>query len=143
MKAKKLLKLLPVLLLGLSACGGGGSDDSSGGEGSSALPETKDATILFYLDYNHADEENPYFKAEWYLGVTFTKEDLEDENGNKLVDPTDEMASYEEFGHFLGWSMHPVIDSEDQLWKFGEDVKEKDERGTYLQLFGIWVESAK
>ena len=130
---KNLFKLLPVLLLGLTACGGGGSS-SSGGEGSSELPTSKDATILFYLDYNHADEDNPYYKVEWYLGVPFTKEEI------GLTDPTSDDASYPEFTKFLGWSMHPVIDSEDQLWKFGEDVKVKDERGSYLQLFGIWVE---
>ena len=132
---KKLLALLPVLLLGLSACGGGGDGGGSGAGGSSELPTSKDATILFYLDYNHADEENPYYKAEWYLGVPFTKEDI------GLTDPGEDKASYPEFGTFLGWSVHPVIDDEDQLWKFGEDVKEKDERGTYLQLFGIWVDS--
>lgn len=130
---KNIFKLLPVLLLGLTACGGGGS--SSGSGNSSEMPTSKDATILFYLDYNHADEANPYYKAEWYLGVPFTKEDI------GLTDPTKDQASYEEFTTFLGWSVHPVIDSEDQLWKFGEDVKVKDERGTYLQLFGIWVES--
>jgi len=57
-----------------------------------------------------------------------------------LTDPTNDKAASPEFGKFLGWSMHPVIDSEDQLWKFGEDVKVKDERGSYLQLYGIWVE---
>ena len=133
---KKLLALLPVLLLGLSACGGGGGGESGAG-GSSELPTSKDATILFYLDYNHADEENPYYKAEWYLGVPFTKEDI------GLTDPSADKASYPEFATFLGWSVHPVIDSEDQLWKFGEDVKVKDERGTYLQLFGIWVDASK
>ena len=138
---KKLLALLPALLLGLSACGG--SNDSSGGEGSSEFPTSKDAIILFYLDYNHADEENPYFKAEWYFGVPIDREQLVDENGNKLVDPKDSQASYKEFSHFIGWSMHPVIDDEADLWNFETDVKVKDERGSYLQLFGIWAEATK
>jgi len=73
---KNLFKLLPVLLLGLTACGGGGSS-SSGGEGSSELPTSKDAILLFYLDYNHADAENPYYKTEWYFGVPFSKRILD------------------------------------------------------------------
>lgn len=133
---KKLLALLPALLLTLSACGGGGGSSGGGeGGGSSEMPTSKDATIIFYLDYNHADENDPYYKAEWYFGVPFTKDDI------GLVDPSIDLASYSEFTTFLGWSMHPVIDSEDQLWKFGEDVKVKDDRGSYLQLFGIWVDS--
>ena len=134
---KKLLALLPVLLLGLSACNNGGNSSGGGGGGgdSSTIPTSKEATIYFYLDYNHADETNPYYKAEWYLGVPFTKEDI------GLTDPTSDQASYQEFKTFLGWSMHPVIDDESQLWKFGEDVKVKDDRGTNLQLFGIWVET--
>ena len=139
---KNIFKLLPVLLLGLSACGGGGSD-SSGGEGSSAIPTTKDAVVIFYLDCNHADEENPYFQADWYFGVPIDREQLVDADGNKLVDPKDSEASYPEFGHFLGWSMHPVIDDEKDLWDFSKDVKEKDDRGKYLQLYGIWVEASK
>ena len=131
-----MFKLLPVLLLGLTACGGGGGGGNSSG-GSSQTPTTKEATILFYIDYNHADEDNPYYSAEWYLGVPFTKEDI------GLTDPGNDQANYPEFITFLGWSEHPVIDSDDQLWKFGEDVKEKDERGTYLQLYGIWVDTSK
>ena len=134
---KNLFKLLPVLLLGLTACNGGSNDSSNSGD----LPEEKEATIVFYLDYNHADEDNPYFEASWYLGVPFEIDDLEDEEGNKLVEPTAKDANYPEFTKFKGWSMHPVIDNDDQLWKFGVDVKEKDDRGTYLQLFGIWVET--
>ena len=118
---KKLFKLLPVLLLGLTACGGGKSS-SSGDGGSSATPTSKDAIVIFYLDCNHADEENPYFKAEWYFGVPIDREQLLDEDGNKLVDPKDSDASYEEFGHFLGWSIHPVIDDEKDLWDFSKDV---------------------
>ena len=132
---KKLLMLLPVLLLGLSACGGGGNSSGGGEGGSSEMPTSKEAKIYFYLDYNHADENNPYYKSEWYLGVPFTKEDL------GVTDPTSADASYEEFKTFLGWSVHPVIDDESQLWKFGEEVKEKDDRGVTLQLFGIWVET--
>ncbi|MCR4880169.1 MAG: hypothetical protein K5906_04365 [Bacilli bacterium] len=132
---KNLIKVLPILfVLGLSACNKGSNTSSS--TGSSELPTTKEATIYFFLDYNHAvDEENPYYIAEWYLGVPFTKEDI------GLVDPTSEDASYSEFKVFKGWSVHPVIDSDDQLWNFGEDFKEKDERGVNLQLFGIWVDA--
>ena len=138
---KTFFKLLPVLLLGLTACGGS-SGDSSGGQGSSGIPETKDAMITFYLDCNHADEDNPYFEAPWYFGVPIDLDQLVDSEGNKLVNPTDAQASYKEFGHFLGWSLHPVIDDEADLWDFSKDVKEKDERGKYLQLYGIWVEAA-
>ena len=137
---KNIFKLLPVLLLGLTACGGGGHS-SSGGNESSELPTTKDAIVLFFLDYNHADENNPYFQAEWYFGVPLDREQLVDADGNKLVDPKDSDASYKEFGHFLGWSMHPVVDDESDLWDFSKDVKEKDERGKYLQLYGVWVEA--
>ena len=136
---KNIFKLLPVLLLGLTACGGGNSSSSGGGD-SGNTPTTKDAMITFYLDCNHADEDNPYFEAPWYFGVPIDLNQLEDENGNKLVNPKDSEASYKEFGHFLGWSLHPVIDDEKDLWNFETDVKEKDERGKYLQLYGIWVE---
>ena len=137
---KKLLTLLPVLLLGLSACGGNKSSSGGGGEGSSERPTTKDAVVLFYLDYNHADEENPYFKAAWYFGVPLDRDQLLDEGGNKLVDPTDDKASYTEFGKFLGWSLHPIVDDEKDLWNWETDTKERDDRGKYLQLYGVWVE---
>jgi len=144
MKKKLLLKLLPVVLLGLTACNNGGNNSGASGSGfdPSDLPVTKDVTVYFYLDYNHADENNPYFKADWYAGVPLDRTQMVDASGQTLVDPTDSQASYEEFGHFLGWSIHPVIDSLDQLWNFSTDVKVKDDRGYVLQLFGIWVEAA-
>ena len=133
---KKILLLLPALLMTLAACnnnnkGGGGG---SGGHESGELPEDKEVTIYCYLDYNHADEENPYLKAEWYEGVPFSKEDI------GLTDPTNEQASYLEFAHFKGWSIHPIIDDLEDLWDFENDYKEKDERGYVLQLYGIWLE---
>ena len=137
---KKLLALLPVLLLGLAACNNGKSSSSSGEGGDSGLPDSKDAVVIFYLDYNHADENNPYFQADWYFGVPLNRDELVDKDGNKLVDPTDDKASYTEFNHFLGWSLHPVVDSEDDLWDWEHDTKEKDDRGKYLQLYGVWVE---
>ena len=138
---KNLFKLLPVLLLALTGCNNGGNNSSNSGSGD--IPTSKEATIIFYLDYNHADENKQYFMAEWYLGVPIDLTQLVDENGQTLVTPTDTQASYEEFNHFLGWSVHPVIDDPSQLWNFATDVKVKDDRGTYLQLFGIWVPAAE
>ena len=135
---KRLFKLLPILLLGLTACGGGGSDassTSSGGGGSSEIPPTKDVTILCYIDYNHADEDNPYHQAKWYYSKTFTKEDIE------LTDPDESAANYPEFKTFKGWSQHPLIDNDDQLFKWGEVTKELDGTPPYVILYGIWVDA--
>ncbi len=129
---KNLLKLLiPTLLIGLTACNGEKKNSSGGSE----LPDSKDVTILCYIDYNHADESNPYHRSEWYYDYPFSKEDIE------LVDPSSSQTKYEEFGTFKGWSTHPIINSDDQLFNFGVDVVEMnfEKPFPYLILYGIWV----
>ena len=134
---KNILKLLPVLLLGLTACGGGGGSSSGGGSSVEPTPTTKDVTVLVYIDYNHADEDNPYHKSTWYFNTTFTQSDIE------LEDPKPEDANYTEFNTFKGWSLHPIIDNDDQLFKWGEFKKEKDGTPPYVILYGIWVDASK
>ena len=141
---KKLLLLLPLIgmMLACSPSAPGGNTDTPGpgsdtetepgpSESHSASP-TKDVRIICYLDYNHANESNPYHSARWYFYDAFTKEDI------GLTDPTPDMASYPEFATFKGWSVHPIIDSDDQLFKFGVDYKAQD-GNNFLVLYGIWV----
>ena len=135
MMKKNLFKLLPILLLGLTACGGGGGGGNSSGGGTSGdTPTTKDVTVLAYIDYNHADEDHPYHSAEWYFSTPFTQEDI------GLVDPKNDEANYPEFAKFIGWSLHPVIDDEKDLFEFGKEVKEKDGTPPFIVLYGIWGE---
>lgn len=155
---KKLFLMLPLVALMLSACGGRTpvtptssepaptsesipsepetTEDTSEepSETTSKLPTVKEVTILCYLDYNHANNDSDaYFTAKWYYGVPFTKADI------GLVDPTEKDANYPEFKTFLGWSLQPIIDSPDQLLKWGEYVKLRDGSGSYVNLYGIWV----
>jgi len=142
---KKLLLVLPVLAFSLTACGGGSNPSSSQGSStpssepgpsssSEPLPDEKEVTILCYLDYNHAiQDSDAYYTGKWYYGVPFTKADI------GLVDPTSDDANYPEFTTFLGWSLHPIVDGEDQLLQWGEYVKVRGEGGSYVNLYGIWV----
>lgn len=143
---KKKLLVLSILTLALTACGGGNtpssepsssaapSSEPSSSESSEPLPDTKDVTILCYLDYNHANQDSDaFYTAKWYFGVPFSKADI------GLVDPTSADANYPEFTTFLGWSLQPIIDSEDQLFNWGEYVKARDGSGSYVNLYGIWV----
>lgn len=141
---KKLLLLLPLIgmMLACSPSTPGGVTDTGGGHDTETDPgtptdtpsksATKDVRIICYLDYNHANESNPYHSARWYFNDPFSKADI------GLTDPTADMASYPEFTLFKGWSTHPIIDSDDQLFKFGVDMKAQD-GNNFLVLYGIWV----
>ena len=154
---RKLLLAFPIIALMLSACGRGGGTSSeepistpsttsevvtseepntevSSAEepSSSKMPTVKDVTILCFIDYNHANKDSDaYYTAKWYYGVPFTKEDI------GLVDPS--QGNYPEFSTFLGWSLQPIIDSEDQLLEWGVYTKDRDGTGSYVNLYGIWV----
>ena len=100
---------------------------------SSASSEVrKDFWIRVYFDYNHFDESEPLLKVMWQYGLPFTKEDI------GLTDPTTVPDPY--YNHFLGWSLHPIVDEEQYLWKFGEDVVTAEMAvGGYINLYGIFV----
>ena len=143
----KNIKLLNVLLLAtslfaISACtsnsGGQGGDtpapsgdtedegDEGGkGEGGDSASEDKELTIQYFIDYNHADQDNPFYEVEWYSGTT-------------IPEPTSKPACPDEaFPTFLGWSAHSLVDDAKDLWDFKKD---KTELGLYyLAIYGIWV----
>ena len=157
MKLKTLL-LVPVMALLLTGCGGGGnpsnsepvsqpgqssgesqggesrSEQSQGGQSSTQTSQgrTKDLLLRFYEDYNHYEEEEPYYEAWWYLGEPFTKEDI------GLVDPKKAYDPY--YPTFLGWSKFAIVDEDDKIFEFGKDVITYEETANnIIELFGIFV----
>ena len=110
-----------------------GSAQSSSAESStpasSSAEEEKELTIIFYYDYNHST--SAYHEVKWYHDRPFTKEEI------GLTDPT--KSNYEEFSTFLGWSLYPIVDSKDQLLKFGEDKFSYRTFGNTVQIYGVWV----
>lgn len=149
---KKLLLLIPTLMLALAACNNGGTNTSnpdpskpegtsqtSGGEASQSSeeysddpsrPEGANLRIDFYLDYNHygkgikgfGNEENKYHCAWWYFDRPFTKADI------GLVDPTTAPDPY--YPTFAGWSRHALVDET-------ETKKEGSDEYLYMWNFGI------
>lgn len=85
----------------------------------------KTALVNFFVDYNHADEKDPYYSYDWYELVPL--EDIPD-NPPMLT---------EGFPVFLGWSDKPIIDTKDDLWDFEVDTIKVGQY--YLALYGIWV----
>lgn len=89
------------------------------------VSDEKELTIQYFIDFNHADQENPFYEVEWYSGTTIP----EPESIPTCPDPA--------FSKWLGWSAHSLIDDKKDLWNFKTD---KSEYGTYyLAIYGIWV----
>ena len=142
----KNIKLLNVLLLAtslfaISACtsntGGQGGDtpapsgdtedegDEGGEGGGGSASDDKELTIQYFIDYNHADQDNPFYEVEWYSGTTIPEP------------PSKPACPDEAFPTFLGWSAHSLVDDTKDLWDFKKD---KTDLGLYyLAIYGIWV----
>lgn len=86
--------------------------------------------VYFYIDYNNVDEENPYFKLDWYVEVPFGL-------ANKPIDPP--TCPDPAFSKFMGWSAHTIIDNiPDDLWDFEKNFVAN---GSYVfVLYGIWID---
>lgn len=94
--------------------------------------EERDFIIYFYLDYNHNDMENPYYKCWWDFNKVFTKRDI------NLVDPVNDAAD-PYYPTFLGWSLNSLVDEEQYLFDFNTPITEEEAVGGYIELYGIFV----
>ena len=135
MKNKKFL-LIPALALLLGACSGNnnGSNNNNNSNSSGGDSDYKPLLMNFYLDYNHYDEDNPYYSARWYYDTTFTKDQigLSDPGSDKTPDPY--------YPTFKGWSLYAVVDEDKYLFNFGTDkiAIEQTVNGV-IEFFGIYV----
>lgn len=133
MKKTNLFLLLACSALVLSACGGkGGKEDNISSEEDSSSESIYTGPtslfVAFFLDYNVADFDNPYYS---YL----TEQNTLLHEPEKC--PTAEDAPDKNYPIFKGWSSHTVIDDDSDLWNFETDVVGYGER-SYLYFYGIW-----
>lgn len=150
MKMKKLLFVSSLLLsLGmatLAGCGGGndnsgggggdntpgdGGDDNpgeGGGGDNTPTPAAYNQTYVFFLDYSHSDDTDPFKKVQWYRGKALGSVP----EGCSL---TSENASDPLFPVFLGWSEYSSSIDDSKLWNFETDFSQAQ----FVYLYGIWV----
>ena len=134
MKKMKFLFLTLVSSLLLVGCTTGGnkeqtsSDEEQDSSSSSEYYGPKDLFVAFFLDYNTADFDNPYYSYKTEQGKLLTP---------PPTTPTEEDAHDPAYPIFKGWSSHTVIDNDEDLWDFATDKVGLGER-SYLYLYGIW-----
>ena len=136
MKKMKYLFILSALTLVITSCGkknnSNNNNSSEGSEEESSTSSTyygpTDLFVAFYLDYNVADFDNPYYSYKTHQGQLLTP---------PPNTPTREDATDPTYPIFKGWSAHTVIDDDADLWDFSKDYVELGTR-TYLYLYGIW-----
>lgn len=134
-KMKNLFILVTALALLVTGC----KKNNNSNKGSSEESEEESTTsstyygptdlfVAFYLDYNVADFDHPYYSYKTNQGQLLTP---------PPTTPTREDATDPTYPIFKGWSVHTVIDDDADLWDFSKDYVELGTR-TYLYLYGIW-----
>ena len=104
------------------------------------LPPSDDMTlhIYFFIDYNNVDESDLtgtkcLAKFWWYPDRAIG------DSGQVPVAPT--KAPTPEFPYFAGWSIHPIVDSKDDLINVNTYVLPDDMQGrSFLYIYGIWTD---
>ena len=134
MKKLSFLLLAAASMLAISGCtntpkGGGNSSEEEDSSSSSIYTGPTDLFVAFFVDYNTADFDHPYYSYKTQQGQLLSRPPQEPTSADAL-DPA--------YPIFLGWSSHTVIDSDADLWDFNSDVVGLGER-SYLYLYGIWV----
>ena len=114
---KRLILLACLSLMGLAGCAQ-----------NPVVDPTKTIKVSFYVDFSQ----------------TTAKYVLDAEPGKNISLPneaklTDADALDPAFPYFLGYSIHPMVDSTNDLWKFDSDIIPID--ATEFTLYGVWVEN--
>lgn len=116
-------------MFALTACKGfniNSSSSSNESESSSSISDKDKITVTFYADFNQKVAKNIYkqYTLTW---------------GDKVPKPENPQKLNDDFPNFIGWSIHEVIDDENQLFDFNTKLSDEiiDSYMT-LDLFGIW-----
>ena len=111
-------------------CGRAGCTGPRGGGGGNTPTGDPDYTLVFYLDYNHYDPDDPYYTYDWYFDTPFTQEQIGLTNPTTAPDPF--------YGTFKGWSRQALVDEDQYLWDFTKGFSEAE---TVMELSNSLVYS--
>ena len=104
------------------------------------VPPSDDMTmrIYFFIDYNNVDEDD--LTGKKLLSSFWWYPDRPVGQSNK-VPATPKNAPTPEFPYFAGWSIHPIIDSRDDLIDVNTYVLPDEMQGrSFLYIYGIWTD---
>ena len=108
-------------------------ENGGGGDPDEPL-DGQDYEIYMFIDYNNVDENDT--TGTKLLARFFWYGDRPLSESGKVPDVKNSMALDPAFPYFIGWSLHSIIDTKEDLWDLNKDVV-----GTtaYIyKLYGIW-----
>lgn len=94
----------------------------------------QDYEIYMFIDYNNVDENDTTGKK--LLAKFYWYSDRPLSESGKVPNVTNSMALDPAFPYFIGWSLHSIIDTKNDLWDLNKDVV--GSTAYIYKLYGIW-----